>query len=78
MESGQRQAGLLDVRTRDHPIETVGARQELEWQPERLGTAGEQRADSHARLRGHRSNYRSGFGFDQRQLAVETAVEHTD
>jgi hypothetical protein len=42
VESGQREAGLLDVRAGDDAAEAVAARQQFERQPERIRTAGEE------------------------------------
>ena len=53
VKPGQGEAGLLDVRAGNHPIETVRAPEKLERQTECLGTAGQQRADRDAGLRGH-------------------------
>jgi hypothetical protein len=48
MEAGEREAGLLDVRAGDRPIEAFGAREQFERQAERLGPAGEQHRDGDA------------------------------
>ncbi len=48
VEPGEREAGLLDVRTGDRSPETAGARQQLERESQRLGPRGEKRADSDA------------------------------
>src|SRR5471030_235127 len=53
VKARQREAGLLDVRARDDAVQAVGARQELERQAERFGTAAQQNGDVNARLRQH-------------------------
>ena len=48
MKPGEREAGLLNVRTRNEAVEAIRAGDELERQTEDLGPAAQERADAYA------------------------------
>ena len=59
VKPGEREAGLLNVRTRNEAVEAIRAGDELERQTEGLGPAAQERADAYARNGCHVE--RSGF-----------------
>src|SRR5262249_20682007 len=77
VEAGQRESGLLNMWAGDDATDAVGARQQLERQAERFGSAGEQPADGDAALCGQTSRLLN-LGVNQRELAVRAAIQHAD
>ena len=76
VESGQREAGLLDVGTGDDALQAVFTRENVERQTERFRPAGEQRADGDAGAMRH--GRLSDLCLHERQLAVRAPIEHAD